>query len=1074
MSDRLVRFAVPLMLVLATFSVAEAQATGSIAGSVVEESSGQPIAGAQVHIPALNQGMLTNDAGRYLIVNVPAGEHTIRVQIIGYGSAEQKVTVVAGQTANVVFRLSQEAIPVGGLVVTALGVQRSQRSLGYAVQDVSERKLEQAPVTNITEALQGQVAGVQVSASSSRPGASNRVVIRGESSFTGGGQPLYVVDGVPVMMDTENQGGFALEVGQAGSRSMDIDMNNVESISVLRGAAATALYGSRAANGAIIIKTKSGEPGTPTRFSINSRYELQSAILKGYQTQYTAGRDGFYCNGLPQGYGGWCESGYYAAGYTTPTTNMAWGPRYDQVSAEVMQHECPGVTDPTKCIRMQDPRNDFYQTGKLLNTSLNATGGLPGSGAFNLSGSYVTNDGVQPFTSLNRLNLNANITLRLTDRLHSQTQVMYASTDNKWLTEGWQGTEQLLWYRTPNLDVRKAWNQDGTPVMWGDNTPHPEWTAQHSERNGQTGRWITSQYLKFDILSNLSISNRLGYDTYLETRVSNNDERPWRTAAGQTSGSTSQQRFTRSSLNDDLILELANTPLKGDFTISGLAGFNLLARTNSALTGQGNDIIIPGLYNLYNFEQQQVYGDLTEKQRLLGLYAQATLSYRDWAFLNLTGRNDWSSTLPTNQNSYFYPSASLGIVFTDALGIRNRWLDYGKLRLSVAKVGADAPPYRLATTYSSNDQTNGGDPYVIYLHWPYAGTQGFLQGNALGNPNLKPESTTEYEIGTELRLLQGRSRLNVSYYDKRSYDQIFPVPSSSATGYSEITRNAGNLQNKGWELTAQLVPVQTTKMRWDMTLNWTRNRSLVTSLAPGVSSIYLAGYSWPNVQIMKDRPYGVIWGNGFQRSSDGKVIIDDNPSSATYGWPLMADTLMVLGETQPHWLGSIYSSFQYGPFTLAGMISTVQGGDVFDFTLNYTVGRGVHSWTMNRGSTFVYPGVKASDGSLNDIVVTRDENYYRNELGGYLRSENNVESATATRLQELSLQYRLPRGVLEPLGVSAATLYLTGNNLYVWTKFSLGDPQGSNYGDTNAAGQYYHMFTAPMMRSYSFGIRANF
>lgn len=1064
MSNRLVRFAVMLALVSGTFGVASAQQTGNIGGTVVDQGSGQPISGAQVHIPALGQGQLTNAQGRFLLVGVPAGQQTVRVQIIGYAAGEQTVSVTAGGTVTANFQLKEEAIQVGGLVVTALGVQRQERSLGYAVQGVDEKKLQETPTTNITDALQGKVAGVQVSASSSRPGGSNRVVIRGESSFTGGGQPLYVIDGVPVLMDTENQGGFALEYGQAGSRSMDIDMNNVESINVLRGAAATALYGSRAANGAIIIKTKSGTPGTPTRFTLNSRYEMQNPVLAGYQSTYTAGEDGFYCNGLPSGLGGWCESGYYNAGWTNPTTGDAWGPRADQVDAEVMAHECPGISDPAKCLHMADPRSDFYQTGKLLNTSLNATGGLPNNGAFNLQASYVTNDGIEPYTSLKRLNLNANVTLQLTQRLQSTTTVMYANTDNVWQTEGWNSIEQELWYRTPNLDVRKAWNADGTPVMWGSNTPHPEWVTLHSQRDGKTGRWIASQYFKFDILPNLNLSNRLGYDVYNENRVSNDDERPWRTAAGLTSGSSAQERFGRSSLNDDVILTLTGTQLNPDFNISGLAGFNLLARENNALHGNGSDIIIPQNYNLNNFSTTSVRGDLTEKRRLLGAYGQATLGYRDWAFLNLTGRNDWSSTLPKNANNYFYPSASLGVVFTDALGIRNKWLDYGKIRVSYAKVGSDAPPYTLATTY--------GNPNMV--NWPFDGTQGFLQDNSLGNPILKPESTKEYEVGLEMRGINGRASLNTSYYDKKSYDQIFSVPSSSATGYSSIVRNAGNLKNQGWEVTAQFVPVQTPKMRWDLNLNWTKNKSTVMSLAPGVSSIYLAGYSWPNVQIMEGRPYGVIWGNGFARSPDGQVIIDDNPSSSTYGWPVMADTLMVLGETQPHWLGNVYSSFRYGPFTLSGIVSTVQGGDVFNFTLNYTVGRGVQSWTLGRGSSFVYPGVKESDGSPNDITVTRDRNYYRNELGGYLRSENNVESGTATRLQELTLQYQLPRVALDAIGVSSAQLYVTGHNLHVWTNFSMGDPQGSNYGDTNAAGQYYHMFTSPMLRTYSFGLRANF
>lgn len=1062
MSRWTVRFAavpsVALALLLAVSGVASAQQTGTVTGSV-QDASGQPIQGAQVHIPAIQLGTLSNEQGRFILLNVPAGQHTVRVQIIGYAASEEVVTVSAGGTAVVEFELEEEAITLEGIVVTSLGVERSERSLGYAVQNVTTERLQEVPQLNLTAALQGKVAGLQVTQTSSRPGASSRVVIRGESSFTGGGQPLYVIDGVPIQMETENQGGFALEYGQAGSRSMDIDMNNVEEISVLRGAAATALYGSRAAQGAIIIKTKQGRAGAPTRFTLNSRYEFQQADLEGYQTTYTAGRDGFYCNGLREGLGGWCEPDYYdIGGYSSPTTNRAWGPHKDSVSAAVMAHECPGETDPSKCIRMNDPRKDFYRTGKLSETSLNATGGLGAGGFFNIGGTYANHDGVEPYTSLERLNLNANITLPLTDRLTSNTVVMYANTGNVWLTEGWQSVEQDLWYLTPNLDVRKAWNDDGTPVMWGSNSPHPAWLAQNNRRTSDTDRWIASQFFEFDILDNLKISNRLGFDTYNEQRVYNQNERPWRTEAGQTSGSTDQQRFTRTSINDDLILSLANTPVMQDMTVSGLAGFNIVDRANDNLSGYGDDIIIPELYNLYNFLEQTVRGDLTERRRLMGLYAQATLGYKEWAFLNLTGRNDWSSTLPLEKNSYFYPSAALSVVFTEALGWQNEWLDYGKLRLSVAKVGSDAPPYRLRTTY-------GGAGNVT---WPFNGTQGFLQSNSLGNPVLKPESTTEYEIGTDLRFLQGRATLELSYYDKRSYDQIFSVPSTPSTGYSSITRNAGDLRNKGWEVTLQTVPFQSPNTRWDMRLNWAKNTSTVERLAPGVVSIYLAGYSWPNIQIMADEPYGVIWGNGFERTEDGQILIGED------GWPIMDDELIVLGKTQPDWFGNVYSSFRYGPFTLSGLLTHQQGGDIFDFTLNYTVGRGVHKWTLDRGTTFVYPGIRASTGQPNDIEIVRDENYFRNELGGYLRSENNVEGATNTKLQELSLQYQLPRWFLDKVGLSTGQLFLTGHNLFIWTDFSLGDPQGSNYGDTNAGGQYYHMFVAPSLRSWSLGLRTNF
>ncbi|MEX1183413.1 MAG: SusC/RagA family TonB-linked outer membrane protein [Gemmatimonadota bacterium] len=1066
------RIAAGTALVLATSGVAFAQGAGTVTGSVVDATSGEPLAGVQVHIPALGEGMLTNPQGRYLLPNIPVGTHTIRVQTLGYASSEQSVTVTAGGTASANFRLSQEAISIDGITATALGIERSERSLGYAVQNIDAERLATTPQTNITSALQGKVAGVQVVQSSSRPGASARVTIRGESSFMGAGQPLYVIDGVPVSMDVETQGGYAgqgngnnpLETGQAGSRSMDIDLSNVEDIAVLRGAAATALYGSRAAHGAIIITTKSGQPGMPTRFSLNTRYETQLPVLEGIQETYTAGREGFYCNGQPNNRGGWCEQAYYDAGFTTPTTNNAWGPHKDSLSAEILAHEGGSV-------RMVDPRKDFYNNGQLATTSLTATGGIGSGGSFNLGGSYLSNSGITPNTTLDRLNLNANVTLQLTDRLNSNTTVMYANTKNVWLSEGWQSLERDLQYLTPNRDIRQAWNEDGTPVMWNNNQPHPLWNAENEDRQGVTGRWIGSQYFRFDILDNLNLSNRMGLDTYLETRTSNQNERPWRTAEGETSGTTKQERFTRTGITDDLILSLTGTPVTSDFTISGLAGLNVVHREDEYLGGEGRDIVIPGYYNLENFQQQSVNGDLKEMRRLIGLYSQLTVDYRDWAFLTGTARNDWSSTLPLGNNSYFYPSASLGVVFTDALGINNRWLDYGKLRLSVAKVGSDAPPYRLSTNYNS---AGGGITY------PYNGSLAYTQSNSLGNPDLRPESTTEYEIGTELRLLGGRARVDMSYYDKRSYDQIFPVPSSAATGYTQITRNAGDLRNEGVELSLQTVPLQTAKARLNVNLNWTKNKSSVIELAPGVTQIQLAGYSAPSVQIRAGSPYGIIWGRGFQRNDAGQILIDDDEfldngsENLYYGWPLMDDELKVLGETQPDWIGNVYSQLRYGPFQVGGLVSRVQGGQIFNFTLNYTVNRGVHDWTLDRGSSFIYEGVKASNGQPNDIVTVRDEEYYREELGGYLRSENNIEPGTHTRLQEVSLSYDLPSSLLSAVGAGSASIYATGNNLHIWSDFSYVDPSGSNYGSENPGGNYYHMFVAPPMRSYSIGLRANF
>lgn len=1049
MVSRWVHSASVAVLVLLAAAPLHAQGTGTIAGTVVDQATRQPIAGAQVHIPGTQIGQVTNDAGRFLILNVPAGVVRVRVQFLGYSAVEQEVTVRAGETVTVDLAMMQEAIAIDEVVVTALGIPRAERGLGYAVQNVGTQQLEVAPQLDVVSVLQGKVAGVQVTATSSRPGASSRIVLRGESSFTGGGQPLWVIDGVPISMDTDAQDGFQLEVGQAGSRGMDIDLNNIEDISILRGAAATALYGSRAAHGAIIITTKSGMKGAPTRITVSSRFGLQSPILAGKQTTYTAGSDGYYCNGLPDGHGGWCESGYLLS---TPTTTRNWGPHKDSLSAEVLAHEGQ--------VRMVDPRKDFYQLGRISETSASATGGIGEIGSFNLGTTYTYHGGIQPNTSMERLNINSSVTLQLTDRLQSSTTVMFSKTENIWQNEGWQGIEQVLMHRPPNLDVRRAWNDDGTPVMWGSNFPHPDWVAQNEYRGGTTDRWIASQYFRFRIFDNLEITNRLGLDTYLDSRLATRAERPWLTAQDPPvpSGYTRQDRITRTSLSNDMVLNMSGMRLTPDLTISGLAGFNITSHEDATLAAWGNELIIPGYYNLENYYNRDLRGDLTRYRRQVGLYAQATLDFRNWAFLNITGRNDWSSTLPKHNNSYFYPSASLGVVFTDALGWQNEWLDYGKVRVSVAQVGSDAPPYRLATTYYAA----GG------VQWPFRGTLGFLQSNSLGNPELKPESTTEYEAGIELRMLRGRARLDVSYYDKRSYDQIFSVPSSAATGYTSITRNAGDLRNKGLEVSSHLVPVNSDRLRWDVRVNWSRNRSTVEALAPGVTSIPLAGYAFPQIRIMEGVPYGVIWGTGFLRNEKGQVLIGDD------GLPLWDDQQKVIGNTQPDWMGNLSTSFQSGPFTISALLNTVQGGDILNFDLNYTVNLGIAKITELRGTEYVYEGVNVNTGEPNTVKIIRDQDYWMNEYGGYNKNEYQVEDGSHVRLQEVSLQYRLPTSITSRLGVDNASLVLSGHNLKIWSDFSYIDPAGSNYGASNAGGTAYRFFLPPPVRSYNIAVRASF
>jgi TonB-linked SusC/RagA family outer membrane protein len=1051
------------MMLVVTGAVAAQDPTGSISGRVVRAETGEPVNGAQVFVVGTQLGILTNAEGRFLIPNVPVGNRTVRIQMMGFSVEDQTVTVAAGQTATVSFTVREQAVQIAPLVVTALGIQRSEKSLGYAVQSVTAQTLDRSPEVTLVNALAGQTAGVQVVSSSGRPGASSRITIRGESSFAGGGQPLFVIDGVPVSIDLDNRGGNPLEFGEAGNRGMDFDPNNIEEISVLRGAAATALYGSRAAAGAVIIRTKQGQPGSPLRFSLSSNMRMDRPILGGYITDWAAGLDGYFCNGKLEEQGGWCMPGY-PSNNPSPTTGNNWGPHKDSIPQMVLDSSGP--------VRFRDAREDFYQTARVLENSLNATGSMGTAGHYNFTASHLNQQGIVQAAKLERLNLGANVTLNLHSRLRSNTVVQYANTNNDWQIEGYQSLTRTLINLPPTRDIRQAWNADGTPVMWGGNTPHPEWIAENEYNGYKTKRWIASQYFDLTILPGVNLTNRIGLDTYVDERQQYANERPWRTAAGLPSGSTDQEKITSTQINNDLQLMFQSRQITDMITVSGLIGGNIFMREyNSRLRGIGQDLNVPGFYNISNFATQRVNGTLANQRRIVGVYSQATVDYSNWAFLTLTGRNDWSSTLPTEGNNYFYPSASLGIVFTDALGLQSRFLDYGKLRLSIAKVGSDAPPYRLSTRYVTAQgaganigiQQFGGPS----LQFPFGGQNAFIQSTSLGNPVLKPESTREIEAGLELRLLESKVRLDISYYNKSSYDQIFNVPSSAATGFTQITRNAGDLKNSGFEVSLETTPVRTRDMLWNVRANWSKNKSEVLSLAPGVTSIYLAGYSWPQIRIMEGEEYGVIWGYGWRRNEQGQMLIGDN------GLPILSTDLGVIGRTQPDWTGNLSTSFNWKGIGVSGLLDVRKGGEILNFETQYTVNSGRSILTQERGTYTTLEGVNVNTGQPNTVQVIKNRAFY-NYMHGFDKHEGQIEPGGFVKLREVTASYRIPETLVQRLGVQSMSLYLSGRNLKTWSDFSQGDPEGDNYGGANAGGQYFRFFPAPQTRSFVLGLRASF
>ena len=1061
---------------------------GTITGQVTLAENGAPAVSAQVHIVGTSMGALTGTDGRYTLLNVPAGPRTVRVQLLGYGVPDQTVSVTAGRAVIVNFSLRQEAVVVPQLVVTALGVQSKEKSLGYAVQPVTKVAIERSPEINLINTIAGQSPGVQVTASSGQPGASSRIVIRGESSFTGDGQPLFVIDGVPISIqqDARPVNGNQLEFGSMGSRAMDLDPANIEEMTILRGAAATALYGSRAAFGAIVIKTKMGTPGQPVRFSVSSSFTNDFPILGGVQEKYAQGANGYFCNGRTPEQGGWCQPGYPGTN-PNPVTNNSWGPHRDSIPQIVL--------DSVGNLRFRDPRKDFYDIAQTYLNSIGISGSLP-QGAYNFNLSRTDQGGIFPGTKLARTSIQANITAKLSNNLQSNTTVMYTNSLNIIANEGYSSLVRTLAQMPITRDISQPWQPDGTPTMLGNNSPHPVWLSQNEGNRSQTGRWIGSQTLTLTLTPGINLMNRIGVDTYTDERLFFQNERPWQTIVGANSGGTDQQKIQNRQIENNMMLTVENRRIgESPFTIGGFVGTAINAREESNLQAGADNILVPGNYNIYNFQTQGISGDLATRRRLVGVYSQISADYNDYLFLTLTGRNDWSSTLPKHNNNYFYPSASLSFIFTDAFGIANDMLNYGKVRVSRSKVGSDAPPYRLDTRYNN---ASGAQPNASItqngccgLSFPLPqqnGVPGYVQSNTLGNPDLRPESIVETEIGMELRLFNNKIRTNVSYYDKKSYDQIFNVPSSATTGYTSISRNAGDLRNKGWEVSLNTTPIRTRDIQWDFTANWSRNRGSVIALAPGVPSIFLTGYSWPQIRVMEGYSYGVIWGYGYKRDENGNLMVCGKTVSAgcpaagsssttnpngSEGWPILDDQLKVLGETQHDWMGSLNTQFRVRAFTISGLLDTKQGGKLLNFDLQYSGPIGKSKITESRGDMYLFKGVNVDTGEPNSKQLERNEAFWRRYLAFDLH-ENMIEDATSVRLREATLRYDLSPRMAGRLGAQSMYIYGTGRNLKVWTPSSKGDPDGSNYGAANAGGASYSFFQAPQTRSWVLGVRAQF
>jgi TonB-linked SusC/RagA family outer membrane protein len=1016
----------------------------TITGTVTAKEDGQPLPGVTVVVKGTKNGTQTNSDGKYSL-SVPSSSAELTFSYLGYLSQ-----TIAANSNVVNVSLAPDSKALSEVVVTALGVSREKRTLGYSTQTVKGDDLLNSREVNIVNALAGKVAGAQINNSGGQAGSSSRIVLRGTTSLTGENQPLFIIDGIP-MDNSVNRGITAatedvLFNGTGGNRAIDIDPNTIASINTLKGAAGSALYGSRGANGVIIITTKRGQRDATRkipRVSFSSSLALDDAYTKGYQSSYLLGSLGLYKNGLPPGQGGYSEAANGAS-----QTSASWGPHKDSVSKAVI--------DAIGMPQIIDPRDQFYRTGKVWNNSVSLSGGGESS-SYILTYTNVNQQGVVPTNTFKRNSLTGNFTTQLTKDFTSSTSINYTNSLNNRLPEGNTKRSYLysLNFAPISFDSKAqyalAGNRSWTNAA-GFNNPY--WLLDNVAMPSKVDRFIVSNESTLQIVPWLKLTNRVGLDTYTD----NQKEQVNVGTISVPKGRMYDALINYRQINNDLLLA-ADKALNDDFKLSGFIGFNVNQRTYARRTVRGLDLSIPGFYDITSAETTEaLQGD--EKRRSLGLYASATVEYKNYLFLTATARNDWSSTLPIDNNSYFYPSFTGSFVFSELLE-KNDYFTFGKLRLAYAQAGNDAPPYYTNQTYTLANPSDGTRGNIAF---PYNGTNGFLTSNVLASNTISPEKVTEKEVGLELKFFKDRLSIDGSYYHKVSRQQIIQQEIASSSGFVSRVVNAGKIVNKGLELMITATPLRTEDFSWDIAVNFAKNKYKLESLAEGVDNIFLAGFENPQIRADKDFGYGVIWGTRFARNDAGKLLIDDD------GYPTIADDLGPIGNVTPDWTGGIRSTFTYKGLSLSGLLDIRHGGDILNFDLYYTTFYGTAKVTEQRNTPKLWEGVRVSDGAPNTTKVMQDQSYFQNF---YTTSyETLVEDGGFAKLREVTLSYALPRNLIAKTPFEAVSFSVTGRNLWIKSDFSFGDPEGSLLGNGNAQG-FYHAVT-PGTKGVTFGLNVKF
>jgi TonB-linked SusC/RagA family outer membrane protein len=1042
-----------LTLILCCSAGSEAFAQGRfVSGKVISEDA-EGIPGVNVAVKGSTSGTTTNANGEYRI-NVSQPGAILVFSSIGFLPVEK----AAGSQSVLDITLKTDVRTLNEVVVTALGIEREKKALGYSTQEIQGSSLTEARETNIANSLKGKVAGVHINNSAGGPGGSSYVVIRGGSSLTGSSQPLYVVDGVPI--DNQTLDGASLSGGRDyGDGIGNVNPDDVETVTVLKGPSAASLYGARGANGVILITTKKGtkKKGIGVDFNSNTTFETPN-VLQKYQNVWGGGYGGTYSS--------FGKTTYEGVEYPLWTNTMYdhWGGKMD--GRLIMMAGMPEKGPVAYTPQPDNNIRDFYRVGQTYTNTIAVSGGNK-STSMRLSISDMRNKHILPTTSLNRQTISLTFNSNISEKLSVEGRVNYVRQEGQNRPNLGGGSANPisalnLLSRYVDLDWLKNYKRaDGSMVNYIVRAPHnPYWVVNEFLSDDKRDRMMGYIRVKYQFTDWLSLQARTGTDFYGDTR--NERIGIGTTGAATIRGEVKSNDWKVREDNSDVLLT-ANGKLIPGLTGSVSLGANRMSRYQAITGFTGSNLILDDVYHISNAANVVPRSGLTRKE-IQSVFGMAQLAYRDILFLDITSRNDWSSSLGLENQSFFYPSVSTSFVFSDAFKLSNSFLSFGKIRASYAQAGKDANPYQTTAGYSlSNVSFND---------------QKFLQiGARIPLTNLKNELTTSYEFGADLKLFKNRIGIDLTYYDAVARNQIVPLPLSATTGYNDRMINAGEIRNKGFELLLTGSPFANKKsLTWNVTLNLSRNKSRVVELYDGVEALSLLNdANHASIEARPGQPYGNIVGYKYLKNEEGKLIL--NP---TTGAPQRTTDKHILGNIQPDFLGGLTNEFSFKGVSLSALIDFRRGGQIFSHTKRNEMANGTGKFTEERGDGVgmeIDGVIKNSDGTYEKYMKTvTPQNYYAPRAWSYI-AEEFVIDADYISLREISLGYSIPVGILAKSPFKKAKLSVVARNLaylYQNEQFKImGVSPEAAYSST-AAAQGVESYSMPTTRSVGFNLSLSF